>query len=257
MDMSTPEPLPAKLAIVAALEREVWPLVKDWQVARREHEGRKFKFFENENTVLVCGGIGAPAARRATEAAIALHHPTLVLSAGFAGALEAGLQVGTLFVPDIVINAQDGSRLAIGAGRRVLVSVAAIASVEQKRKLAKAYGAQAVDMEAAAVFQGAQARGVRFSACKVISDELEFELPSMAQFVGIDGQFRTGSFVGFVMLRPWLWPRVARLRKNSAVAAEKLGFWLGALARALRSSKDTEKLENFEAAAHPISGAGV
>src|SRR5438876_546028 len=33
-----------KVAIVAALEREVWPLVKDWPVSHREHEGRWLKF---------------------------------------------------------------------------------------------------------------------------------------------------------------------------------------------------------------------
>ena len=54
-----------KLAIVAALEREVWPLVKDWKVSERECDGKKFKFFEKADSVLVCGGIGAQAARRA------------------------------------------------------------------------------------------------------------------------------------------------------------------------------------------------
>ncbi len=50
-----------KVAIVAALEREVWPLVKDWAVTHSRHEGHEFKFFAHENAVLVCGGIGAEA----------------------------------------------------------------------------------------------------------------------------------------------------------------------------------------------------
>ena len=44
--------------------------------------------------VLVCGGMGAPAARRATEAIIQLYGPEVVISAGFAGALQPGMKAG-------------------------------------------------------------------------------------------------------------------------------------------------------------------
>ena len=76
----------AKIAMVAALEREVRPLVKRWPSVVREHEGRRFKFRESGHAVVVCGGVGAEAARRATEAVIALYTPELVQSVGFAGA---------------------------------------------------------------------------------------------------------------------------------------------------------------------------
>lgn len=241
-----------RVAIVAALEREVWPLVKDWQVSEREHEGKQFKFFENEDEVLVCGGIGAQAARRATEAVIALYQPERVLSVGFAGALDSSWKVGTILMPVQVIDAQDGSRVDAGPGKYVLVSVAAVASVEQKKNLAKAYGAQAVDMEAAAVARGAQARGVGFSAIKVISDEMDFEFPPMERFIGGEGQFRTGKFAAFVAIRPWLWARVMRLQKNSTMAAKALCRFL-----LWNSKKKVEDLENSAPEAHPISGARV
>ena len=83
-----------KVAMVAALEREVRPLVKGWLGVEREYLGRRFKFFESGQAVLVCGGIGADAARRATEAAIALYEPEVVLSVGFAGALDPGIEGG-------------------------------------------------------------------------------------------------------------------------------------------------------------------
>src|SRR6476660_7296010 len=81
-----------EVAIVAALEREVRPLVREWKVAEREHAGRKFRFFESDRAVVVCGGVGPEAARRATEAAISLYRPARVISAGFAGALIEGLR---------------------------------------------------------------------------------------------------------------------------------------------------------------------
>ena len=69
-----------KIAIVAALEREVSALIKNWNRIQREHEGRSFTFFERGDTVVVCGGIGVQAARRAAEAAITLYLPSLVQS---------------------------------------------------------------------------------------------------------------------------------------------------------------------------------
>ena len=75
----------SEVAIVAALEREVAGLVKSWPRVSRDFEGRSFKFFEKSNAVLVCGGIGPEAARRATEAVVALYRPAELISAGFAG----------------------------------------------------------------------------------------------------------------------------------------------------------------------------
>src|SRR5579863_9772280 len=150
---------PAKIAVVAALEREVHSLVKSWVRVERKHEGCAFKFFESGEAVLVCGGIGAEAARRATEAVIVLYQPRLVQSVGFAGALDPALKVGEIFSPSRVIDARDGSSVETGSGRGILVSATTIAGTEQKMKLAQSYGAQAVDMEAAAVARGAQARG--------------------------------------------------------------------------------------------------
>jgi len=211
-----------KIAIVAALEREVRPLLKRWHSVEREYEGRQFKFFESGESVLVCGGIGAEAARRATEAVIALYRPGLVQSVGFAGALDSTLKLGEIFSPSRVIDARDGSSVETGIGCGVLVSADSIAGVEQKVKLAESYGAQAVDMEAAAVARGAQAQGVRFMAVKAISDESSFAMPAMDHFIGGDGQFRTLRFVIFAALRPWLWPRVIQLARNGAKASRAL-----------------------------------
>jgi adenosylhomocysteine nucleosidase len=211
-----------KVAMVAALEREVGPLVKRWRKVEREHEGRRFKFFESGQAALVCGGIGAEAARRATEAVIALYRPELLLSVGFAGALDAALKVGEIFSPSRVIDARDGSSVEIASGRGLLVSALTIAGMEQKAKLAESYAAQAVDMEAAAVARGAQARGVRFMAVKAISDESSFAMPAIDGFVEANGQFRTGRFVIFLGLRPRLWSSVLQLARNGGKASRAL-----------------------------------
>jgi adenosylhomocysteine nucleosidase len=219
-------PAARKIAIVAALEREVKPLIAHWPSHEREHGGRKFRFFENEDTVLICGGIGAEAARRATEAVIALYAPTIVYSVGFAGALQSDLKVGDIVLPRRVVDARDGSSVDTGDGDGVLLTVSSIASPQEKAQLAASYGAVAADMEAAAVARGAQARGVRFAAVKSISDESGFALPPMRRFIRPEGEFDTSGFVRFVVLRPWLWTTLVRLAGNGRRAARGLCRYL-------------------------------
>jgi len=213
------------LAIVAALEREVKPLIVSWHSRERQHGGRKFRFFEKDDAVLICGGIGAEAARRATEAVIALYAPAVVYSVGFAGALQPRLRVGDIVVPGRLLDARDGSRVDTGEGDGVLVTVSSIVDSKEKAQLAASYGAMAADMEAAAVARGAQARGVRFVAVKAISDESDFVMPAMRMFIRTGGEFDTGRFVRFALVRPWLWTTLVRLARNSRHASHALcGF---------------------------------
>jgi adenosylhomocysteine nucleosidase len=230
----------SKLAIVAALEREVSGLTKGWHRAHRQYEGRDLIFFERDDTILVCSGIGLEAARRAAEAVIALYHPTLVQSVGFAGALDANLRVGDIFSPAVVLDARDGSRIEIAGGEGTLVTFMTVASTGQKLKLAQAYSAQAVDMEAAAVAAAAHAHGIRFTATKVISDGLHFEMPETARFVDVRGHFKTAGFAFYVVLRPWLWGRVVTLAGNSRKAARALGGHLNRFRQPLNDAVEAK-----------------
>ncbi|MGA6983975.1 MAG: hypothetical protein WCC95_02230 [Candidatus Sulfotelmatobacter sp.] len=214
------------MVIVAALEREVRPLIKHWRRVSRGYEGCTYTFFEHEETALICGGIGAQAARRATEAAIAIYHPLVIKSVGFAGALDPSLHVGDLFSPSLILDSRDGSRTQMEGSDGTLITFMEVAGAAQKSKLAEAYAARAVDMEAAAVAASAMAHGIACSATKVISDELDFEIPGMSAFINAKGEFRTAKFVFFIAVRPWVWPRIAVLARNSAKAARALAVHL-------------------------------
>jgi adenosylhomocysteine nucleosidase len=250
-----------KLAIVAALEREVRALVNTWKVRESEFGGRRLRFFESEQAVLVCGGIGVEAAKRATEAAIALYQPELILSAGYAGALDRNLEVGAVVRPSRVIDA-DGETVAelAGAPGAVLVSASIIADSRRKAKLASSIGAIAVDMEAASVARVAQAAGTAFAVIKVISDEYDAKLPEMNKFVAPNGQFRTGAFALHAAMRPWLWSRVMQLARNSAKASAVLSHQLsdeiaqvGMVLQPPNPNTSPDKIENTGQLAHPKS----
>lgn len=224
-----------RIAIVAGLEREIRLLVKGWPSRKVEYESREFTFYEGEHAVVVCGGIGAEAARRAAQAIIVTFSPELVISAGISGALVAELHVGDTIFPSTVIDTQDGSRHAtvirnapVGGtalGRTMLVSHTKIVGAAEKQWLAKSYGAHAVDMESAGVARAAEVHNLPFLAIKSISDELDFELPEMSQFIH-HGGFETARFLLHVALRPWLWLRMVRLAQNTQIAAANLCAWL-------------------------------
>jgi adenosylhomocysteine nucleosidase len=212
----------SRIAFVAALEREVWPLVRRWESRVVEQGGRKYRIFENGDAVVVCAGIGAEAARRATEAIIQTANPWKVVSVGFAGALDSRLKVADVFEPRVVINSRDGSRSDGGSGEGTLVSSAAVADKATKAKLNQSYGASAVDMESAAVAQGAEARNVAFGALKAISDDAQFAMPAMDRFIAPDGRFLGMKFAIHVAVRPWMWPATIKLARNSSRASRAL-----------------------------------
>jgi len=223
------------IAIIAAIERELWPLIKSWPTTKVEHEGRELTFYESDYAVAVCGGIGAESARRAAEAIVVKYSPELLISAGVAGALVPELRVGDTVFPATIIDARDGSRhetsirdAALGnspLARTVLVSSLVVADLNQKRRLAKSYGAHVVDMEGASVARAAQIHNLPFLAIKAISDDVDFELVEVDRFIR-DGQFETKLFVLFLLPRPWLWLKMIRLARNTQLASHNLCAWL-------------------------------
>ena len=210
------------IAIIAAMEREVHPLVQTWKTRTIDHAGRRYQIFETANAALICGGIGAEAARRATEALIQDVHPVQVLSVGFAGALDSTLHVGDVLSPQIVINPAGGARAEIAAGHGILVTSSTVADHDQKTRFAEAYAAVAVDMEAASVAQGAQAHGIEFRAIKAVSDDAHFEMPPLVRFISAEGKFQTAKFALHIALRPWLWRTAIVLARNSSKASRAL-----------------------------------
>jgi adenosylhomocysteine nucleosidase len=240
-----------RIAIVAALEREIRPLVRHWRVTETKHENHWFRFFEKGEAVAVCGGIGAGPARRAAEVVIALYLPEMIWSAGFAGALTSELKVGDIVVPRRVISAGDGSIKDTERGEGALISVDMVASADHKSKLRDSYAAQSVDMEAAAVGRAAEARGIAFAAVKTISDESDFSLPAMDRFITATGEFRTGKFAGFVLVRPWFWADAILLARNSSRAAHALCEWLEGMIESA-----TREREGFGPQADPLEMKG-
>lgn len=216
----------SNIAIIAALDREIAPLVSEWKSASFAHEGHSFHAFEDAERVAIAGGIGCRAAQAAARAIVRQYKPQLLISAGLAGALISSLKVASIFTPNVIVDSATGKEYRCETGGGVLVTAGEIAAIESKPKLVEKFHGLAVDMEAAAVAQVAQQAGISFRCVKAISDEAALVMPPMNRFVDGEGRFQNGRFVAWVMVRPQWWPATFALMRNSGRAADALCKWL-------------------------------
>jgi adenosylhomocysteine nucleosidase len=211
----------ASIAIIAAMEREVRSLVKGWPAYSGPSLGA-YRSFATGDVLVVCAGIGPRAVRSSVESVLTRFSPSLLISAGLAGALVPELKVGQVITPATVIDTATSQCISTGQGSGILVSAPGVAGQKAKRLLAEKYAAQVVDMEAALVAEAAAKVGVPFVAIKAISDEYDFPVPGMDRFVAPSGRFLTGKFLCHIALRPSLWPVVRQLNVNSKIASRQL-----------------------------------
>lgn len=212
-----------KTGIIAAMEREIAPLVKGWRRVDAKVGDEPVAAFLSPDTkaVVLCAGIGAQRARVGTKVLVEAFCPEMVTSVGFAGALTRDLESATVFVPEYVIAGDTARSYRCAFGRGTLVSTSTVIDSAEKRLMAKQFGAEAVDMEAAAVAESVAGTGAAFLAIKAVSDGPEDRTDFLARFALPQG-FQTGRFAAHVAVRPWLWPSVRRLAINSSRATEAL-----------------------------------
>ncbi len=239
-----------RVAIIGAMAGELKPLVRGWVHERRGNvEVWRWKFKDGE-WVAACGGAGVDAATRAFAEVEKDGAADLVVSVGWAGALTPQLQTGAAYTVSGVIDARTGERFATEApeGRAAgqhhdrgnpghpailhepevgymghwLVTSPKVADEHEKHRLALAYGAALVDMEAAGLARLALMRRIPFYCIKGISDGLTDKLPDFNRFIRPDGQFDLTGMVLFSILRPWYWLSLARMGENSRKASQSL-----------------------------------
>ncbi len=240
----------SRIAIIAAMERELHPLVKDWKRTSLTVSGHDVQCFQNEDSIAVISGMGIRMSEATARAVVAKYHPETLISAGLAGALMRTLKVGNVVTPNVIVDAASGIeyRCNVGGeviGGGVLVSTFEIVEKQSKAELVECFHALVVDMEAAGVAKVALEFDLGFRCVKAISDEFDFPLPPLNRFVDGDGIFQTGNFVRWLSVRPWQWMTALMLGRNSNLAAQALCDWL---ARGLAGSLNAAKVVTLNSA---------
>lgn len=202
-------------------------------VVRMQAAGLEF----HEGTIVgrrvawVVAGAGLARAERACRLLIDGHRPGLIVSAGFAGGLVAGIERGRVVAPSRAIRAEQGSiPLAVAAASGVanagaIITIDHVAgTVDEKRTLAATTGAELVDMETWGVARAARESGLDCVGLRVVSDTASDELPrELAALVKPQSSLRRlGSALRAVGRRPGAAVDMWRLWEHAVVDARTL-----------------------------------
>ena len=180
------------LGIVAAFPWEVQPLLRrsSAQLFPVADSGAPYANLHAlrlgvRPALLVVAGVGAENARRSAEYLAASTPLCGFVSIGFAGGLDASLQVGDIVLADRVVDRDSKEQFSCDWNflsapctlRGTLLSAASVvANSEEKRLLAGEFQAVAVDMEAAGVARAALRAGLPLGAVKAVTDSAEHSL---------------------------------------------------------------------------------
>ena len=177
------------IAVLFALEREAAPFRR---AAR-----------ELPHVSIHVSGVGQPRARRATELLLRDLRPSLVIAAGFCGALVPSLRVG-----DVVTSP------------RILTVDHFVCDPAEKGQLSESH--DAVDMESAAVAEVCAEKGVRFLAVRAVSDTVDTALsPELVRLLS-GGNVSVRKACVALLRKPALLGEFLRLARDTKLAARNL-----------------------------------
>lgn len=195
-----------------------------------EEEARPFRRLtraRSEVSVLVTG-IGKENAARSVRDHLCLHPPRRVFTCGFAGGLSPGLKTG-----DVVFQAAEPelSRTLVQSGARPASFFCAghiATTAAAKAELRRATGADAVEMESAAIHAVCRERGIPCATVRVISDTAHEDLPlDFNHLANADLSLNYGKLALAILKSPGKIPALRRLQKQTRFAAGQLAEVLG------------------------------
>ena len=240
----------ADIGLVAALKIELAPFLQRC-LTPKKYTGGEFTFrggrYDEARVAIVESGPGFARARRATQAVLEAHTPAYVVSCGFSGGLRPELKLGHIVMANAITDTHGHDmRLdfsppkqlppGVHAGRLVVVDEL-VRTTEEKAALSEAHDALAVDLESLAVAQVCRDRGVGFMAVRVISDDLETDLPpEIPSVLAATPGRRVGAALGSLFKRPGSYKDLWKLREQARFAAERLAQFLDGVIEQLHGS---------------------
>jgi adenosylhomocysteine nucleosidase len=238
----------AEIGIVGSLWLELAPLVNQCDQMRKT-QGSSFTihggWLHGIRVAFVEAGIGKNRVQRATQALIEGHSPEWVLSIGLAGALSPELAIEDIFLANEIISTS-GETLPVSDlfgsctffsnlpdekhnihRGQLLCAEKVVCTRKEKQQLNAHYGASVVEMESLFVGQVCRDYGTSFGSVRVISDDIETDLPpEIRGLLGSSKVFRVGAALGAVWNRPSSAQDLWNLREIANRASESLARFI-------------------------------
>jgi len=197
--------------------------------------------------IILLTGMGRRNAERSLRDSLAAHSPELVLTCGFAGALNPDLNLGevafeladwkdglheSLPVSEVRDSPSSSLRqklIAAGAKSAKFFCADRVATTAvEKQKLRRETGADAVEMESAAVHAVCRERGIPCVTVRVVSDTAGEDLPlDFNQLSKPDQSLDYAKLFLAIVKSPGKIGSLMKLQKQTQFAAERLAEVLG------------------------------
>lgn len=230
-----------KIGIITAMPEETKAVLKSAERRTRvKTSGRSICHCQiaGHDIILAEAGMGLLNAGWGSTS-ISRETPDLLISAGFGGAVLPGLAVGDVVAAEQVLHYCHGNefeQVEVGffglnsAADRLSFKRGCLISCDMimnKKKLAGDLPAGVrnplVEMESAAVARVAAGLSIPFLGIRVVSDPWDEELDfTMDEFCDDTMRIRPAKVLATIMKRPRIVPQLARLARNSRVAARSL-----------------------------------
>jgi len=189
-----------------------------------------------DNPKILVTGIGRRNSERKFRGAIENTAPALVLTCGFAGALDPALKPG-----DVVFDAGVDSGLSekLGAAGAIKAKFhcsprVAVTGVE-KTDLRRATGADVVEMESQVIRDICREKKIPSATVRVISDAADEDLPLDFNLLMTPEQNLSFAKLAFALVKsPGKVPQLLALQRNTRFAAQRLAEVLEKLLRLSR-----------------------
>jgi adenosylhomocysteine nucleosidase len=180
------------------------------------------------NLSILLTGIGRQNAEKSLREFLATHSPELVLTCGFAGGLNPDLKLG-----DVVFEIPQPStfnlQLSTGGANPVKFFCAdrIATTVAEKEKLREQTGADAVEMESAAIHAVCREIGIPCATVRVISDTAGEDLPlDFNALAKPDKNLDFGKLAWAIARSPGKIGALMELQTKTKFAAEQLAAFL-------------------------------
>lgn len=244
--MAAPVRLPC---ILFALERERLAIHDRLQIEQKIHDAPCSSFLcthDERRTLIVETGVGAACTLRALNWLFGrprvndeYFEPTLVLFAGFAGALDPSVSVGDLIMAHHIVDLHGNMWTTTWQHPAWLGSVVSAADVSwrcgtlltsnrfigdplEKLALGRKHQALAVDMESAMFARRCSVARVPWASLRVVSDDVFVPFTVEIAELVESGRVKMGRVCSLLARKPWLLPKLVRLAGQTRRAARRL-----------------------------------
>ena len=217
------------IAFICAMPMEIRPLVKQLALRKTEINGLKLHSGQlgGRNVVAIVTGMGTKLARDGIERLFGAVEVCEVVIVGITGAVDDITPIGTLVLPQVVVNSATGAEYIPtpkGSGTphgKMWTTDELTTDLELLGDL-RSQGVVSLDMETAAIAESCEAHGIPWSVFRVISDratdgsinEEVFHLSNQ------DGTPNKQAIVRYFLKHPTHVARMADLAKGAKLATE-------------------------------------